>query len=60
MLTRRSEPPLDPKILEEAAEWLMRLSENDLSENERAEWEYWKVSSPERNRAWARAQLLQS
>ncbi len=60
MLTRRSEPPLDPKILEEAAEWLMRLSENDLSETERAEWEYWKVSSPERNRAWARAQLLQS
>lgn len=60
MLTRRSEPPLDPKILEEAAEWLMRLSENDLSETERAEWECWKVSSPERNRAWSRAQLLQS
>ena len=38
----------------------MRLSENDLSDHERAEWERWKISSPERDRAWARAQLLQS
>src|SRR3990167_4755146 len=38
----------------------MRLSENELSASERAEWERWKVSSPERGRAWARAQLLQS
>ncbi|MFJ2709428.1 FecR domain-containing protein [Pseudomonas sp. NPDC087346] len=60
MFARRNEPPLDPKVLEEAAEWLMRLSENDLSETEHAEWECWKVSSPERNRAWSRAQLLQS
>ncbi|MGN8273649.1 FecR domain-containing protein [Pseudomonas sp. SMN5] len=60
MLTRRQEPPLDPKVLEEAAEWLMRLSEGDLSSTEQAEWECWKVSSPERGRAWSRAQLLQS
>jgi transmembrane sensor len=59
MLTHRHEPPLDPKVLEEAAEWLMRLSENDLSDTERAQWECWKVSSPERDRAWSRAQLLQ-
>nr|WP_205347654.1 FecR domain-containing protein [Pseudomonas allii] len=56
----RKQPPLAPEILEEAAEWLMRLSENDLSDHERAEWEHWKISSPERDRAWARAQLLQS
>ena len=60
MLSLRKEPPLAPKALEEAAEWLMRLSEGDLSDNDRAEWERWKVSSPERDRAWARAQLLQS
>ncbi|CAH0140929.1 FecR domain-containing protein [Pseudomonas brassicacearum] len=60
MLTRRREPPLDPKVLEEAADWLMRLSERDLSDTERAEWECWKVSSPERGRAWSRAQLLQN
>lgn len=60
MLSLRKQPPLAPEILEEAAEWLMRLSENDLSASERAEWERWKVSSPERDRAWARAQLLQS
>ena len=60
MLGLRREPPLDPQVLEEAAEWLMRLSERELSEHERAEWERWKVSSPERDRAWSRAQLLQS
>jgi transmembrane sensor len=60
MLSLRKEPPLPADVLEEAAEWLMRLSESDLSANERAEWERWKVSSPERDRAWARAQLLQS
>ncbi|SEE56616.1 FecR domain-containing protein [Pseudomonas kilonensis] len=60
MLTRRHEPPLDPKVLEEAAEWLMRLSERELSDSERAEWECWRVSSPERGRAWSRAQMLQN
>lgn len=38
----------------------MRLSERELSDAERAEWECWKVSTPERGRAWGRAQLLQS
>lgn len=60
MLSLRKEPPLPTEVLEEAAEWLMRLSENDLSDSERAEWQRWKVSTPERDRAWARAQLLQS
>lgn len=60
MLSLGKEPPLPTDALEEAAEWLMRLSENELSASERAEWERWKVSSPERRRAWARAQLLQS
>ena len=60
MLGLRKEPPLDPQVLEEAADWLMRLSERELSDHERAEWERWKVSSPERDRAWSRAQLLQS
>jgi transmembrane sensor len=60
MLGLRKEPPLPPQVLEEAAEWLMRLSERELSEHERAEWERWKVSSPEHDRAWSRAQLLQS
>ncbi|KPU54086.1 fecR family protein [Pseudomonas fluorescens] len=60
MLTRRKEPHLNHQALEEAADWLIRLSEGELSETERAEWECWKVSTPERGRAWARAQLLQT
>lgn len=49
-----------PHALEEAAEWLVRWSERELDDNERAEWEQWKTSSPERQQAWARAQMLQS
>ena len=60
MLTRRNEPHLDHQALEEAADWLIRLSEGELSETERAEWECWKISTPDRGRAWARAQLLQT
>ncbi|PAA14716.1 FecR domain-containing protein [Pseudomonas fragi] len=60
MLSRRQKLHPDHQALEEAADWLMRLSEGELSDTERAEWECWKVSTPERGRAWARAQLLQS
>ncbi|WP_025109676.1 FecR domain-containing protein [Pseudomonas sp. H1h] len=60
MLTLRSQPHPDQQALEEAADWLIRLSEGELSDTEQAEWEYWKTSTPERSRAWARAQLLQS
>jgi transmembrane sensor len=60
MLSRRQEPHPDHQALEEAADWLTRLSERELSDTERAEWECWKVSTPERGRAWGRAQLLQS
>lgn len=60
MFSLRKAPPLSADVLEEAAEWLMRLSENELSDSQHAEWERWKVSTPEHERAWARAQLLQS
>lgn len=60
MLTRRNEAQPDHQALEEAADWLIRMSEGELSASERGEWEFWKASTPERSRAWARAQLLQT
>jgi transmembrane sensor len=60
MLARRNEPHLDHQALEEAADWLIRMSDGELTDSERGEWECWKVSTPERARAWARAQLLKS
>ncbi len=59
MLTRRKEAHLDHQVLEEAADWLIRLGEGEFSETERSEWECWKASTPERGRAWARVELLQ-
>ncbi|WP_242206169.1 MULTISPECIES: FecR domain-containing protein [unclassified Pseudomonas] len=60
MLARRNEPHLDQQALEEAADWLIRMSDGELTDSERGEWECWKASTPERARAWARAQLLQT
>lgn len=48
---------IDPRILDEAAEWLMQLSAGARAEDHRA-CERWSQSSPEHARAWARAQLL--
>ncbi|CAD5200977.1 FecR domain-containing protein [Pseudomonas sp. FEN] len=59
MPTQRNDAQIDPQALEEAAEWLMRLGEGDFSASQRAELERWSASSPERHRAWARAQVLQ-
>ncbi|MBC3362213.1 FecR family protein [Pseudomonas sp. SWRI154] len=49
---------LDPAILSEAADWLMRLSEGSVNDAERQEWERWRASSPAHGQAWARAELL--
>lgn len=51
--------PLDAHVLEEAADWLMRMSDGELDPAGRAEWERWRASTPARREAWARAQVLQ-
>lgn len=56
----RDSHTLDPTILNEAADWLMRLSEGSVNDTERQEWERWRVSSPAHRQAWARAELLLS
>ncbi|WP_166217463.1 FecR domain-containing protein [Pseudomonas atagonensis] len=60
MLASRDESQFDYQALEEAADWLIRMSEGELSGTEQAQWEVWKISTPERSKAWARAQLLQT
>lgn len=49
---------VSPAVLEEAAEWLMRLSEGALSEHEGARWQQWRSSSAEHEYAWRRAESL--
>ncbi|WP_044874386.1 FecR family protein [Pseudomonas sp. LFM046] len=48
----------DSTPLEEAAEWLMRLNDSDVTDEERGAWAIWRESSPERAQAWSRAELL--
>ena len=51
------ETQLDPDILDEAAEWLMRLNAG-LDENERAALESWRNRSVMHAQAWKRAERL--
>ncbi|MCP2072892.1 UNVERIFIED_ORG: transmembrane sensor [Pseudomonas lini] len=56
----RDNHAVDPAILNEAADWLMRLSEGSVNDTERLEWERWRNSSTAHRQAWARAELLLS
>ncbi|NUT77568.1 DUF4880 domain-containing protein [Pseudomonas sp. C1C7] len=49
---------INPVALEEAAEWLMRLSEGSLSERELVQWQQWRASNKECEFAWQRAESL--
>lgn len=49
---------LDARILEEAADWLMRMHSGALSDAERAAFARWRERSPKCGQAWARAERL--
>lgn len=50
--------PIDPAILSEAADWLMRLHERAAGPAEWAAIEDWRATSPAHGRAWQRAEAL--
>lgn len=60
MAETKRNPAIDPEALDEAAEWLMCMSAGEVTDAERAAWEIWRNSSPEREYAWQRAELLMS
>lgn len=49
---------LAPRVLDEAAEWLMRLNDSAVTDDDRRACERWRQSHPDHARAWARAELL--
>lgn len=51
---------IDPRILDEAADWLMRLHAGDATDADQAACERWRQISAEHARAWTRAQALVS
>lgn len=49
---------LAPRVLDEAAEWLMRLHDSAATDDDRRACERWRQRHPDNARAWARAELL--
>ncbi|HRN82274.1 MAG TPA: FecR family protein [Nitrosomonas europaea] len=50
--------PIDPRILDEAAAWLMQLHASTVTDTERNAWEQWRLRSPQHRQAWERAEQL--
>lgn len=49
---------IDPQILDQAADWLMRLSATEVTDADREACLLWQQQHPDHVRAWARAELL--
>ena len=51
---------IEPRILEEAAQWLARMQEAPLSPAEQQQLEQWRDLTVDHQRAWRRAERLQA
>jgi len=54
----RAAAAISPDVLEQAAEWLVRLHAGGVSDDDRQACERWRRAHPEHARAWARAERL--
>ncbi|WP_417510357.1 FecR domain-containing protein [Methylophaga sp.] len=52
------EVELDSEVLEQAADWLVRLNVDDVSESEQEAFERWRQACPDHAIAWSRAEQL--
>jgi transmembrane sensor len=53
-------PSLPADILDQAADWLVRLQSGAATDGDRAAWERWRAQSPQHASAWNRAERLLS
>ncbi|MCX4187974.1 FecR domain-containing protein [Methylophaga sp. OBS4] len=49
---------LEPEVMEQAVDWLVRLNADDVGEEDRRAFERWRQACPDHAAAWARAELL--
>lgn len=53
-----SSAPLDPQVVREAANWLVRLHSGEADAADRQAFERWRRQRPEHEQAWQRAERL--
>ncbi|MDF8362903.1 FecR domain-containing protein [Achromobacter anxifer] len=49
---------IDPRALDGAVDWFLRLTSGAVSDAERAAWQAWRQADPEHERAWQRTEVL--
>ncbi|OUY06773.1 FecR family protein [Acinetobacter populi] len=58
-MSNSSKDKIDPALIAQAAEWLIEIHANTLSEAQQQQFEQWKNQSPQHQQAWQHAQQLQ-
>ncbi|CAB3679010.1 FecR domain-containing protein [Achromobacter pestifer] len=49
---------IDPRALDGAVDWFLRLTSGTATETDRLEWQAWRQADPEHERAWQRTEAL--
>jgi transmembrane sensor len=49
---------IDPRALDGAVEWFLRLTSGNTTDADRAAWQAWREADPEHERAWQRTETL--
>ena len=49
---------IDPRALDGAVEWFLRLTSGTASDADHAAWQAWRRADPEHERAWQRTEAL--
>lgn len=57
-LSDQTAAPIDLTVLDEAADWMMRLQSGDMSDAERQTFNGWRVRSAQHTAAWQRAENI--
>lgn len=52
-------PPVDPAVLEQAAEWFAVLRDERVTAVDRRRWQAWLQAGPEQRRAWERVEAIE-
>ena len=49
---------IDPRALDGAVDWFLRLTSGATTEADRVQWQAWRQANPEHERAWQRTEAL--
>lgn len=53
-------PPIDPAVMRRAAEWIVQLGADDVSDQDLADCQQWRARHPDHEQAWQRLMVFET